>query len=165
LRSVEELLIARKDEDWRDAEALARIASERATAALKESTTGPTREVRLRAGELLHAAGDAADLEAIIVEGLTHGAIGDGLAQAELLAEQHPTEAVKRALLEGALRSTDGRAVRFAALLFYLHGLAPEPFDWNQRPFFLRFAGPDRAEAFAELCRKIGADPASISGP
>jgi len=166
---IETLLIARKDSDWRDAEALARLGSERAVAALRASIAGPNREVRLRAAERLRDAGHAVDLEALIVEALTHGELGDGLGPAEMLAEQHPTEAVKRALLVGALCAGDGRGVRFCALLFFLHGLAPEAFDWNQRPFFLKFTGapdrPERREAFAELCAKIGADPLGVTCP
>jgi hypothetical protein len=166
-QDIEHLLIARKDSDWRDAEALARLGSARAVEALHESMKGPNREVRLRAAERLRDAGHSVDLEALIVEALGHGELGDGLGQAEMLAEEHPTEAVKRALLTGALCAGDGRGVRFSALLLYLHGLAPEAFDWNQRPFFLKFTGdpdrPERREAFAELCAKIGADPLGVT--
>lgn len=43
----------------------------------------------------------------------------------------------------------------------FVHGLADSAFDWNQRPFFLRFNTPDpdqREAVFAELCEKIGVD-------
>jgi hypothetical protein len=49
-----------------------------------------------------------------------------------------------------------------AALLFYLHGKAKEPFDWDHRPFFLRFTATDRSEreaVFRELCEAVGVDP------
>jgi hypothetical protein len=52
-------------------------------------------------------------------------------------------------------------AVHFAALLFFLHGKAPEPFDWGQRPFFLRFQTTERGDRSAvlrELCVAIGFD-------
>src|SRR5688572_7159352 len=54
-KAVEALLIARKDEGWRDAEALAALGSARATKALKAAAEGPTREVRLRAARSLGA--------------------------------------------------------------------------------------------------------------
>jgi hypothetical protein len=46
----------------------------------------------------------------------------------------------------------------------FLHGQAREPFDWDQRPFFLRFQTEDPAErraAFRELCGRIGIDPSA----
>ena len=49
--------------------------------------------------------------------------------------------------------------VHYAAMLLYLHGQAAEPFDWEVRPFVLRFAdsGPDeRQAAYRELCERIG---------
>ena len=76
------------------------------------------------------------------------------------LAERHPTPRVKRALLDCA-RLSDNRVTRVnaAALLMYLCGLADEPFDWKQRPFFLRFGtgdGNDLRPAWNELRRRTG---------
>ena len=162
---VEGLLIGRRNEDWRDAEALARLSTPRAIEALEQSRRGPNREVRLRASELLDVLGRLDSFEAAIVEGLRDGALGEGLAKAERLAAEHPSAAVERELLRGALCAKDGRGVRFAALLFFLHGKASEPFDWSQRPFFLRFNTQDPAErrvAFDELCAMIGVDGGEI---
>lgn len=162
LKAVEALLIARKDEDWREIEALAHIGSREALAALAQAARGPNREVRLRAAEKLAAAGQQHNLEDQIVEGLLHAdlVIG-GLAKAEWLAAEHPSPAVTRALLQGALCSSDGRAVRFVALLYYHAGLAPEPFDFSQRPYFLEFRTDDPAERrrlFESLCERLGVD-------
>ena len=49
--------------------------------------------------------------------------------------------------------------MHFAAMLFFLHGKASEPFDMAHRPFFLRFHTEDRREraaVFRELCERIG---------
>ena len=49
--------------------------------------------------------------------------------------------------------------VHAAALLMYLCGKTDEPFDWNQRPFFLRFASEDNQElraAWTELRERAG---------
>jgi hypothetical protein len=162
---LEALLIRQKNDDWRVSEALAQIASPASIGALEESTKGPNREVRLRAVELLRSLGRPHDLDEAIVEGLRSGNLGEGLAQAESLAAEHPSEVVKQALLYGALCATDGRAVRFAALLFFLHGKASEPFDWEQRPFFLRFNTPDevdRRAAFDEMCERLGIDGSHV---
>ena len=76
--------------------------------------------------------------------------------------EFHPPGVIAE-LFRGALHRTDGVPVHFAAMLMFLHGKAREPFDWDQRPFFLRFNTPDRAErvaVFRELCEKVGVDSA-----
>ena len=162
---LECLLIQRANEDWRVSEALAKINSPKSIQALKKSTQGPNREVRFRAAELLHDIGQFGNFDDLIVEGLLFGDLGSGLATAERLAAAHPSEAVKNALLHGAL-CADGRAVRFVGLLFFLHGKIREPFDWNQRPFFLRFSTKDPQErriAFDEMCRIIGVDGSNIS--
>jgi len=162
---LETLLIQRKDADWRDAEALARIGSPAALRALSDSLRGPNREVRIRAAELLHGLGQLDSLDAFIVEGLCFGELGEGLAASERLAASHPSEAVIAALLQGALCSNDGRAVRFVGILFFLHGKADEPFDWSHRAFFLRFSTHDRDErrkAFESLCQTLGIDGANV---
>ncbi|HEX2099484.1 MAG TPA: hypothetical protein VHF69_02405, partial [Candidatus Synoicihabitans sp.] len=69
----------------------------------------------------------------------------------------HPPEVIE-ALLRGCLTRTGEAAVHYAALLLFLHGHAASPFDWDQRPFFLRFNAGDpreRERAFVELCAKI----------
>ena len=167
LRSVEAHLIARKDEDWRDAEALAHIGSDKAKAALKASTEGPNQQVRLKAAQALADAGEDSGLEAQIIHALRFSELYDGLAQAELMAESHPTPAIKETLLRGALTSTDGRAVRFVALLYYFHGLADEPFDFRQRPYFLTFRTEDMAERrrlVEELREKLGMPASALEG-
>jgi hypothetical protein len=165
-RELEDVLIQQKDEDWRVSEALAQINSPRSIQALEESTKGPNRQVRIRASELLHKIGRLGSFDEVITEGLRFGILGEGLAEAERLAASHPTVAVTEALLHGALCSTDGRAVRFAALLFFLHGKASGPFDWTQRTFFLRFNTQDKRErraVFDEMCRRIGVDGSHVT--
>jgi hypothetical protein len=164
LAELEALLIERKDEDWRDVEALARIGTSSAWRAVKESMAGPAREVRIRAAEFLYAAGRLDSLDDVIVEGLRCGDLGDGLAQAERLAAAHPSQSVIAALLEGALCG-DGRAVRFAAILCFLHGKTSEPIDWSKRQYFAPFMTSDRAarrQALDALCRFIGVDGSNV---
>ena len=167
MRSAEAHLIARKDEDWRDTEALAYIGSDKAMAALKASTRGPNQQVRLKAAQALADAGEEGDLEAQIIHALKFSELYDGLAQAELMAESHPTPAIKETLLRGILTSNDGRAVRFAALLYYFHGLADEPFDFRQRPYFLTFRTEDMAERrrlVEDLRERLGMPASALDG-
>jgi len=48
-------------------------------------------------------------------------------------------------------------------MLLFVHGQADSSFDWDQRPFFLKFNTADRTEReamFRELCDRIGVAPA-----
>jgi len=166
LAELEALLLQRKNSDWRDVEALAKINSPNALRGLNESLKGPNRVVRIRAAELLYGMGQLASFDEIIIEGLRFGELGKGLAECERLAAAHPSEAVRTALIHGALCSTDGRAVRFVGILFFLYGKATGRFDWSQRPFFLRFNTNDerqRREVFDEMCRTLGIDGSNVS--
>jgi hypothetical protein len=119
--------------------------------------------VRQEAQRHLPQKTDPADRERLLVQSLKQDALFAGLGNAiDEAAEFHPP-AVVDALFQGALNRDGEAAVNFAALLFYIHGKADDPFDWNQRPFFLRFNTADRAErkgVFKEMCEKLGVDPA-----
>ncbi len=72
-----------------------------------------------------------------------------------------PSASVINALLKATLNRPGEVACHMAAMLLYLHGKAAEPFDWNHRPFFLRFNTTSRHEreaAFEELCNRIDVD-------
>jgi len=154
--AVETLLIARLTGrgDWRDVEALAALATPGAMAALKVAAKHRNPDVRNRALEILAEAGPlqaAADLEDDIVRAVERGALD--------LAQSHPTPRVKRAVLDCARLGDPTARVNAAALLMYLCGKAGEPFDWDQRPFFIRFASEDNQElraAWTELRERTG---------
>ena len=160
-QELEALLIANKDSDWRYSEALGRIGSPKAWDALFASTKGPNREVRFRAAEILHAAGRFPDLSDLVVESIHNSKIGDGFAEGMRWAAQYKTPVVVTALLEELLNPSNKNAVHFAAMLYFLFGKAKEPFDWQYRPFFLKFLTNDpqeRRALFDELCSAIGID-------
>jgi len=102
-----------------------------------------------------------ADRTTTLVNALRHADFYGGLTQAlDEVPDHHPPEVVD-ALLKGTLERSGEVAVHFAAMLFHLHGRASEPFDWAQRPFFLRFQTDDRREreqAFRDLCAACGID-------
>ena len=153
--SVETLLITRLagEGDWRDVEALAALATPGATAVLRVAAKHRNPEVRNRALATLAEAGPqaAADLEDDIVRAVERGALN--------LAQTHPTPRVKRALLDCARLAEPATRVNAAAMLMYLSGKAEDPFDWEQRPFYLRFASEDNQElraAWMELRERTG---------
>jgi hypothetical protein len=140
--------------DWRDVEALAALGTPGAMAAVKAAAKHGNSEVRNRALEIM-AAGEPEQtgpaLEDDIVRAVERGALD--------LAERHPTPRVKRALLDCARLADPTTRVNAAAMLMYLCGKADEAFDWNQRPFFLRFGTEDNRElraAWTELREKTG---------
>lgn len=159
--AIEKVLIERRPRDWRDVEALAALDSSTAKAAVVASLKDRDPLVRREAMEHAADAIDPRQREDALVRSLESDVIYSGLgASIDEAVEFHPP-AVVDALFRGALRRDGEAAVHFAALLFYLHGKAKEPFDWEHRPFFLKFHAKDRKERealFRELCRIVGVD-------
>jgi hypothetical protein len=114
-------------------------------------------DVRLAAAEAIHARGAMADLEPVLIRELKMlNRRTDGLARALRLAEEHPTPAVKQALLWASWNQTEcapdcarlllklvGGATAVAAMADVLPGL-----DLHTS-FFQRKA------AFEALCQKV----------
>ncbi|MFO0581774.1 MAG: hypothetical protein U0229_05855 [Anaeromyxobacter sp.] len=160
--AIEGILLSRGTEGWREVEALAALGTPRALEALRAAAGQGRSEVRAAVMRYAPEAVTAAERTAALVHALEHGTFGDGLSEAiDLAAEHHPPEVIE-ALLRGAARGSGDRAVHFAALLLFVHGKTSAPFDWAERPFFLRFAdgGPGRDEAFRDLCARLGVEPA-----
>ena len=106
---------------------------------------------------------DPAGREARLLKLLAGKGPGAHLTEALDEVEAFHPPAVIEALIRGALNRDGTSAVHFAAMVYYLHGKATEPFDWGQRPFFLRFNTADRGEreaAFGEMCRAISVEAA-----
>lgn len=162
LARVQAVLISRKDEDWRDAEALAALDSDATRQALTDCLASPNADVQLLAARHLGERGKTDERERVIVERLRNAGRDGSLVRALLLAEEYPTEAVKKALFWCARQGPDDTGVHAAALLFYLYGIADSSFDWEFRPFFLRFSSDnptDRQAAFLELCQRTKVSP------
>ena len=156
LVSAETVLITHlvNNADWRDIEALAALGTAGAITAIKAATKHSNREVRNLALEIMSATVSeqtGTELEDEIVRAVEKGALD--------LAKSHPTPRVKRALLDCARLGDSTTRVNAAALLMYLCGKSEEPFDWNHRPFFLRFQTDDNQElraAWMELRERTG---------
>ncbi len=98
----------------------------------------------------------------MLVNALATAELFEGLSQTlDDTQDYHPKE-IKEALIKGLLRRKGEVAVLLAAMLFYIYGKADEPFDMNQRPFFLRFNTEDkegRVKALLELCKELNIKP------
>ena len=155
-----DLLLAHGLGEPRDVEAVARLGGPRARAVLRQHFDRGSTLHRLAV--LRHAPTLVTDDErtAALVQALAEVRPYEGLsATLDLVADWHPAPVVE-ALWQAARHGPAERAVHAAAMLAWLHGLAAAPFDWDQRPFFLRFGdeSPEvRAQACETLRRRIGA--------
>jgi hypothetical protein len=159
--AVEAMLLNRGAKDWRDVEALAALGTLPAVEILKAATENPDPEIRTAV--VRFAPNLVPDTKRVtsLIRALETAAIFGGLSQAlDEAAEFHP-EPVVDALFRGALKRDGETAVQFAAMLMFVYGKANDPFDWDQRPFFLRFNTEnheDRTALFRELCQKLEVD-------
>ncbi len=159
--TIEQLLLGGGIRGWRDVEALAALDTPRAREALKAALHDPNPEIR--SAVLRYAPDLVTDQQrtAALVQSLRDAEFYGGLSQTlGHVATFHPPEVVE-ALLRGVLEREGQVAVHFAAMLTFIHGQAAEPFDMDQRPFFLRFNTDNRAEresAFRALCARLGVD-------
>jgi hypothetical protein len=160
--TIEAILLSRGLQDWRDVEALNALDTPAAQDTLRNAAARASSEIRVAITRYAPRFQSSAQRTATLASALRTSRLGGGLSDAiDEAAEYHPLEIVD-ALLRGALERDGETAVLFAALLLYIHQQAKEPFDWAQRPFFLRFHTEDesaRETVFAELCAMIGTDP------
>jgi hypothetical protein len=164
IKDVQATLLNHRPVDWRDIEALARIDSPEAKAAVVAALNHSDPKVRREA--LLHVPDklDPKDREKNLLKALQSDDVFGDLSAAIDEAEEFHPPAVVDALLKGALERHGPTAILFAGLLYFIHGKSKSAFDWDYRPFFLRFDTSDRAEritVFRELCETIGVDPAN----
>ncbi len=160
---IERVLVTRSPRGWRDVEALVLIDSETARDVLRTALQDGNAEVRVA---VMKAAPELVSNETrtrMIVDGIESAELMGGLGEIiDEAADFHPPPVVD-ALFRGALHREGDVAVHCAALLYFIHGLARHPFDWDHRPFFLRFNTgdrPTREAAFRELCEAVQVDPA-----
>ena len=156
---IERKLLQNAPFNWRDIEALAVIDSPKARAAIMNAFFHADTETRMSvhrcAPDLISA---PLRIESI-VRALRESEISYGLSQAlDEIEEFHPPEVIQE-LLRGLMRRDGATACHFAAMLYFLHGLSDSSFDWEHRPFFLKFNTNNLVEREAvvrELCQSIG---------
>jgi hypothetical protein len=154
-------ILTARDTTWREVEALAAIDLPEARKAVRQALEHRMSvDTRLAAAQALYEQGEMKDIGLFLarqIRQLTR--IDDGLTRALLMAEEHPTSAVKQALLWASWNRTEC-APHCAGLICFLAGASKEPFDWSLRPLFLRL-GPnnsyiERKAAFDDLCKLVG---------
>lgn len=163
-REIEELLLAKGVEGWRDVEALAHLDTARTRAALLAALETGDAALRTHIVRFAPQLVKEPDRARVLVAALEETGFYGGLTQALEQVEQFHPPAVMDALWRGAESREGEVACHFAAMLMYLHGRADEPFDWKLRPFFLRFntENPnERRAAYAELCTRLKGPAAS----
>ena len=166
-KAIETLLVERGARDWRDVEALTVLNTAGTRALLERAKRSPDHEVALAVARYAPDVLSDDERTTSIVTALRSARFYGGLSEALDLAEVYHPRAVLDALVRATIEREGEVAVHCAALLMFLHGKADGPFDMAQRPFFLTFNTSDRrkrAEAFHELCVKIGLDPNSFVG-
>ena len=129
---------------WREVDAVAALDGPGAHDRLEQLAGHRSGEVRLRAARHLSERGRPEAAEREIVRLLRAPELETGIDALMTLAEDHPTPAVREALLYCAVDGAPDLRVHAAALALYLAGGADSAFDWNRRPLFLQFGEEDR---------------------
>jgi len=147
--SIEELLIRnlKHSGDWRDVEALVALGTTSAYIEVDKARFHNNAKVRNYALRIIintRKTKDTVVKDLVGLEQQVVQAVEQGYYQ---MAEHMPTMQVKKALLK-SVREADDSVIRHngAALLLYLCGKTSEPYDWDQRPFFLRFSTKNQEE-------------------
>jgi hypothetical protein len=162
LDTIEQILINHNPRDWRDIEALAEINTKCARETIKEAIKDSNPVIRIAVIRFAPYLITDNERSQSVIYALQNTEIFSGFSNVLDEVERYHPKEVKEALINGLLNRTGDVAVHFAAMLFYLFGKAKEPFDWKQRPFFLRFNTEnrkERVEVFRELCKELKISP------
>lgn len=161
--SVEIILKAKGSDDWRAIEALAALGTSSALGAVRANLKSADPVIRMAAIRELFDKGEITDLTPHLEWILEHHAENpSAFTQAMDMTWWHNVKGMTPRLLKIAASGEGSNAANAAAMLLFLHDHAKSPFDWGQRPFFLRFNTTDmaaRRAAYVELCEKIGVAP------
>lgn len=158
-KEVEQMLRSRAGNDWRDKEALAALGSKPAVSALKKQfRDGRTLRDRVDAAAELLDLGRLDDVAPVLSEAVQADGEFSLFSRAMDLIGWHKVIGTLPALLTVAKSGPGEKAVNAAAMACFLKGITEEPFDWDMRPFFLRFNDGDaeRKKAYPELLEKLG---------
>jgi hypothetical protein len=160
-KAIEVFMLNRGIRHPMDVEALALLDTPAANAALIQAYRQDRPEIRAAVARIAKGLIDEAEQLAELIQRIAECDAYNGLDPTLTQIEQtHPPEVIE-AMLKRIATDPGVAAVHFAAMVCFLFGAAKEPFDWELRPFFLRFNPGDevdRREAFVELCQKIGSE-------
>jgi hypothetical protein len=149
---------------WREIESLARLGTPGAKQAIRDVAAADTADwtTRLHAAEQLAEWGEDIQVDRYILPALRVSRMNAAASYALDAAVRFPAAYLRNGLLDLARDGAEEVRPHAAALSLFLAGKSEAPFDWNQRPFFLRFATKDREElarAHLELRELVGAIP------
>ena len=158
---VEKLLIENLIDkgDWRDVQALEALNTPSAIEAVDKARFHKKTKVRNYALRIIFNSRDPGNTTKELNTELEEQLIQAVMQGDYEMAESMPTMRVKKALLDSVLEVDREIRVSAAAFLLYICGQTSEPFDWNQRPFFLRFgeeSGEELKQAWQELRKRAG---------
>lgn len=158
---VEKLLIQNLIDkgDWRDVQALEALNTPSAIDAVDKARFHKKTKVRNYALRIIINSRDPGNTTKELNTELEEQLIQAVMQGDYQMAESMPTMRVKKALLDSVLEVDREIRVSAAAFLLYICGQTSEPFDWNQRPFFLRFgeeSGEELKQAWQELRKRAG---------
>ena len=159
--SIEKLLIQNLADkgDWRDVQALTVLNTPAAREAVDQARFHKKTKVRNYALRTIIHTRDPVNTTRALEAELEEQVIQAVMQGDYEMAESMPTMRVKKALLDSVLVVDREIRVSAAAFLLYICGQTSEPFDWNQRPFFLRFgkeSGGELKQAWEELRKRAG---------
>lgn len=160
--AIEQYLVARGAQHAIDIQALAMLGTPGADQALRDAFQSGSAEIRAAVVRFAPRTIEPAVMRLELLQRVAECDVYAGLSPTLEQIEGEYTSELQVAMLTRIARDPGVAAVHFAGLLLYLHGQAESPFDWDQRPFLLRFNPgdvADRRAALAELCRRIGARP------
>ncbi len=161
LKYIEALHVSRKDEDWRDIEALAALGTPAAIQALKKALESPNYDCRLFAVRCLKEMNTLDRVDQVVAATLPLTKIGEGMSLALALARDYPSEAIKNIVLWCCLNGNDSIRVHCAAMALFLYNVTHIEFDVNQKIVY-EFNEPDRDKRlapFTRLCLMINVNP------
>jgi len=154
-------LLQRRDLTWREVEAFAAIPTPDAREAVQAALTHHLSiDARLAAADTLERQGSMENVEAFLARQIRqlHDP-REGLKRALTLAEQHPTDTLKQALLWASYNQTEC-APSCARLLIKLTGAAPQPLNKDLEQMLadlgLHNSYFTRQAAFEKLCKLVG---------
>jgi hypothetical protein len=140
--------------DWRDVEALVALNTKSASEAVDKARFHNKIQVRNYALKIIinnrNLKNTTKELIAELEEQVVQ-AVKQGDYQ---IAESMPTLRVKKALLDSLLEVDRITRVNAAAFLLYICGQTTDPFDWSQRPFYLRF-GEENTEELQQVWEEL----------
>jgi hypothetical protein len=168
LREIENILLPRCCDDWRDVEALAALGSDRANDALRQAHSIGDASVKMAIHRYAPAIPEQSQSIETLVHALEQASLHGDLSTAlDEVEDFHPPEIIA-ALMRGLMTREGGIACLFAAMLYFVHGKADSAFDREQRPFFERFNTDnlvERETVARELFATLGINPGPYIKP